>query len=124
MLTTFANASFYGGGFQSNPLASPTDGKIDGLLVSDITRRKFITLVGDYKKGTHLGPKFEKILTNFKCDTVDMFFDTETNASVDGEVIRFKELHISVVPHALSFVIPKGSRFLKEAASTPVEATV
>ncbi len=124
LLTTFANGSFYGGGFQSNPLASPTDGRIDGLLVSDVTRRKFITLVGDYKKGTHLGPKFEKILTNFKCDTVDMFFDSETNVSVDGEIIRFTELHISVVPKAHSFVIPKGASLRDGTAKTPAEATV
>ena len=112
LLTTFANGSFYGGGFHSNPLASVTDGQLDCLLVQDITRRKFITLVGDYKKGTHLTSKFEKILKNFKGQTVDMLFDTETNVSVDGEVIRFSELHLSVIHEALRFLIPKGATLL------------
>ena len=112
LLTTFANGSFYGGGFHSNPLASVTDGQLDCLLVQDITRRKFITLVGDYKKGTHLTSRFEKILKNFKGHTVDMLFDTETNVSVDGEVIRFSELHLSVIHEALRFLIPKGATLI------------
>ena len=124
LLTTFANGAFYGGGFHSNPLAVPTDGQIDGLMVSDVTRRKFIMLVGDYKKGTHLSPKFEKILTNYKCHTADVFFDKETNVSVDGEVIRFKELHLSVLPKALSFVIPKGADLRVKEQPTPEIATV
>ena len=124
LLTTFANGAFYGGGFHANPLAVPTDGQIDGLFVSDLTRRKFIALVGDYKKGTHLTPKFEKILKNFKCHAVDMFFDEETNVSVDGEIIRFSELHLSVIPKALSFLIPKGAKLCATAKDTPALATV
>ncbi len=124
LLTTFANGAFCGGGFHSNPLATPTDGQIDGLLVSDLTRRKFIALVGDYKKGTHLTPKFEKILKNFKCRTVDMIFGGETNVSVDGEIVRFSELHLSVVSRALSFLIPKGAALRAEAKEMPIAATV
>ncbi len=123
LLTTFANGAFCGGGFHSNPKATPTDGILDTLLVSDITRRKFITLVGDYKKGTHLTPKFEKILKNLKGHTIDMFFDGETNVSVDGEIVRFPELHLSVLSRALRFVIPKGSSLLS-AHEDPIAATV
>lgn len=112
LLTTFANGAFCGGGFHSNPNASLTDGQLDGLLISDITRRKFLTLVGDYKKGTHLGPKFDKILKNFKCRAVDMIFDGETNVSVDGEILRFKELHLSVIPEAIQFLVPKGAALI------------
>ncbi len=122
LLTTFANGSFYGGGFHSNPLASVTDAQLDCLLVRDITRRKFITLVGDYKKGTHLTPKFEKILKNFKGHAVDMLFDGETNVSVDGEIVRVRELHLSVIPEAIKFLIPKGASLLggcrKQTAAT------
>jgi len=124
LLTTFANGGFYGGGFHANPKASPTDGYLDTLTVSDMTRRKFITLVGDYKNGTHLTPKFEKILKNRKANTVDLFFDEETNVSVDGEIIRFTELHLSIVPRALRFVIPKGSALLSATETESVAATV
>ena len=124
LLATFANGSFYGGGFHSNPKASVVDGQIDGLLVSDITRRRFVMLVGDYKKGTHLTPKFEKILKNYKAKTVDMYFDEETNVSVDGEIVRFRELHVSILPRAIRFVIPRGSARLSAQAEEAVAATV
>lgn len=124
LLTTFASGGFYGGGFHSNPKADPTDGQIDTLLVSDITRRRFVALVGDYKKGTHLTPKFNKILKNRKAQTVDMFFEEETNVSVDGEVIRFKELHLSIVSRAIRFVIPKGAALITALKEAPVAATV
>ena len=124
LLTTFANGAFCGGGFHSNPLATVADGRLDGLLISDITRRKFITLVGDYKAGTHLTPKFEKILKNFKAHTIDMVFDGETNVSVDGEVIRFSELHLSVLSRAMKFLIPKGAALLGIGEESPAMATV
>lgn len=124
LLTTFANGGFYGGGFHSNPLADPTDGQIDTLLVSDMTRRRFVALVGDYKKGTHLSPKFEKILKHQKAHTVDMIFDEPTNVSVDGEVIRFEELHLSILSRAIRFLIPKGAALVTALSKEPVTATV
>ena len=120
LLTTFANGSFYGGGFHSNPRATLMDGQLDCLLVKDITRRKFIMLVGDYKKGTHLTPKFEKILKNFKGHMVDILFERETNVSVDGEIVRFSELHLSIVHEALRFLVPKGSVLLGSQNQTAV----
>lgn len=109
LLTTFANGRFCGGGFHSNPHASLCDGKIDALLVKNVTRRTFLSLVGDYKKGTHLAPKFGHIIENRKADRVDMYFDRETNICLDGELLSAKEIHLSVVRKALNFLIPKGA---------------
>ena len=109
LLNTYANGSFCGGGFHSNPRSELTDGKIDALLVKNVGRLKFLSLVGYYKKGTHLVPKFESIITHHKADRVDMSFEGGANVSVDGEVIRVEELHLSVCPRALNFVIPVGS---------------
>lgn len=112
LLNTYANGCFCGGGFHSNPKASLCDGRIDALFVNNIGRLKFISLVGDYKKGTHLQPKFDSVLRNEKADTVDLYFDAETNVSVDGEVIRVRELHLSVLQGALRFLMPKGVSLL------------
>lgn len=108
LLTTLANGAFCGGGFNSNPLASLTDGMIDMLTVTNMSRRKFITLVGDYKKGTHLGEKFKNIVENFKCSYVDLQFSEETPVSVDGEIVRTDKLSLSVEQGALRFLLPKG----------------
>jgi len=109
LLTTFANGAFCGGGFCSNPKAALDDGKIDFIEIKNIGRMKFVSLVGDYKKGNHIDKeKFKKIVTHGKCSEVKMSFDDDTPVSVDGEIIRTRELHLSIDSSALSFLIPKG----------------
>lgn len=108
LLTTLANGSFCGGGFHSNPLASLTDGKIDVLSAKNMGRIKFLSLVGDYKKGSHLGEKFKNIIENFKCSTAELRFSKETPVSIDGEIVRTKEIHLSVEKKALRLMLPSG----------------
>ena len=115
LLTTFANGAFCGGGFNSNPTACLSDGQIDSIAVKNIGRLKFLSLVGDYKNGRHLGDKFKKIITHFKCQTVEMEFDGQTPISVDGEIIRADKLNISVERGALCFLLPAGVRSKIEA---------
>ena len=122
LLTTYANGCFCGGGFHSNPRAYLTDGYLDALFVNNISRVKFLSLVGDYKKGTHLTPKFEKVLTPQKVETIHMKFEKETCVSVDGEVISFSELKRSVAKKALRFLIPNGSFSRKEEDASEAEA--
>ena len=37
-----------------------------------------------------------------------MYFDEETPVSVDGEIIRTREIHVSVYQKALTILVPKG----------------
>ena len=112
LLTTYANGAFCGGGFHSNPKSSLNDGKIDAIFVNDISRIRFLSMVGAYKKGTHLAAKYEKILKNEKLESIDLAFDSPTNVSVDGEIISVRELHISLIRNALHFLIPTGSKMI------------
>lgn len=118
LLNTYANGSFCGGGFHSNPASSVQDGKLDAILVNDVTRRKFLSLVGKYKKGTHLSGEFTDILSNQKLDRVDMIFEGETPVSVDGEIVTVNELHLSIAPLALNFLVPAGSWLAQKQAAT------
>lgn len=108
LLTTFANGSFCGGGFHSNPLAELSDGNIDTLFIKDMTRIQFVSLVGDYKKGTHLVPKYSHIMHNIKAKEYDIEFSRPTNVSVDGEIILMDKLHLSVEREALGVLVPFG----------------
>ena len=108
LLTTMANGAFCGGGFHSNPLASLVDGKIDLITIKNVGRIKFVSLVGSYKKGTHVREDLKHIVGNLKCESVDMYFDKETPVSVDGEIINYKELHLSVEREALKIMLPCG----------------
>jgi YegS/Rv2252/BmrU family lipid kinase len=109
LLATFANGSYCGGGFYSNPTASLWDGAIDCIAVKNMGRIRFLSLVGSYKKGTHLVPKFSKIIEHFKCREAHIKLDEQTPVSVDGEILPLKEIHISVVREALTVMIPSGA---------------
>lgn len=112
LLTTFANGAFCGGGFHSNPKSSLNDGKIDTIFVKNISRIRFVSIVGAYKKGTHIAQKYEKILKNEKYNSIDLYFDEPTNVSVDGEIISVKELPITLARNALRILIPNGSKMI------------
>lgn len=109
LLTTYANGGFCGGGFYSNPLARLNDGKIDVLRVNNVSRFQFLSMVGSYKKGAHLTPRFASILNVHKEEALDLYFENDTNISVDGEIFRVRELHLSIEREALSFLVPCGS---------------
>ncbi len=74
LLSVCANGRFYGGGFCAAPLAELTDGLMDILVVKDVTRREFLSMVGDYKKGTYIESdgtikeRFEDILMYRRCE--------------------------------------------------------
>lgn len=108
LLTTFANGKFCGGGFHSNPFAALNDGVCDVLLVNDISRTRFVSLVGSYKKGTHINPRTEKILSSKKAAVIDIDFCGTQSISIDGEIVDFEHITISCVRGALGFTVPRG----------------
>ncbi len=111
LLTLCANGSYCGGGFCAVPCANLQDGLLDLLMVKDITRRKFLSIVPAYKKGTHFTPdgkvdeKYASILTHVRCKEVTITSD-EAHC-LDGEIHSDKTVHISVLPKALHLVLPQ-----------------
>lgn len=113
-LVSAANGGFCGGGFYSAPESSLDDGFLDVSLIKKVSRFDFIRLVGRYKKGTHLKTRLGKKVVEYKkAKTVDFFFEKPTNVCIDGDVVNMEQLHLSVLPKCLSFVIPVGCRMKK-----------
>lgn len=108
LLTVAANGRYCGGGFYSHPTADLQDGLMDVLLVKKISRAKFISLVPDYKKGTHLTkdgqvqPRFAKILSYVRCRELTVTLNDILCA--DGEIEPLKHMTVSVLPRALHLV--------------------
>ncbi len=105
-LALAANCKYYGGGFKSAPLANPSDGLIDFLAVKKIPRGAFISLVGSYKKGTHLDPvtgepypKFAKYVISRRCKKLSI--SGTKLLCADGEIEDCTETVIEVIPAAL-----------------------
>ncbi|MBE6556957.1 MAG: hypothetical protein E7664_04340 [Ruminococcaceae bacterium] len=123
LLTTFANGAFCGGGFHSNPLAALADGRLDALLVNNVSRTRFVSLVGSYKKGTHLVEKNKKLLQWQKLSEVDMTFDGVQSICIDGEITEVRSLHMHILPRSLRFLLPCGVSYAA-AEDCREEATV
>lgn len=109
LLCTFANGQFCGGGFHSNPHAKLDDGRINALFVNNISRTRFIRLVGSYKAGTHLVPENGSILSESFASSYELDFAAPTNISVDGEILTVDSLKLRCEKQAISFLVPEGA---------------
>ena len=108
LLCPVANGSFCGGGFNALPLAELDDGLLDMLIVSKISKAKFIKLVGEYRSGTYIGPvtktikpKFSDILKYIKCKKVSV--SGINGICIDGELEEMSNVNIEVVPNAITY---------------------
>lgn len=108
LLTACANGPFCGGGFKGAPLCSMTDGLMDVLVVQNITRRKFVSMVGAYHDGTYIGEdgqirsRFTGVLKYYQCKK--MHLETEEPFCLDGEVYPSAlDLTVEAVPEAVWF---------------------
>jgi diacylglycerol kinase family enzyme len=108
LLCAIGNGARYGGGFTPLPFASMRDGLLDVCIVKNVSRAKFVSLVGSYKKGTHVIPQNADILEYLRCRKVHMKFDRPQNVCMDGEVRKMTECDIEVIPGGLHFILPTG----------------
>ena len=110
MLCVVSNAQYYGGGFMPTPLASLTDGLADLLIVKKMSRRRFIAMIGNYKKGLHFDrekgdviDKYKEVMTYRKCKSVKI--SGINSLCADGEIERAEDVEISVVPAAINIIV-------------------
>ena len=108
LLTACANGPFCGGGFRGAPLCSLEDGLMDVLVVQNITRRKFISMVGAYRSGSYItsdgviAPRFREVLTYYQCRK--MHIAADEICCLDGEVCgKALDLTVEVIPEAVWF---------------------
>ena len=112
LLTAVANCPYCGGGFKALPTADPTDGFMDILVVKNIFRAKFLSVVGAYRAGTHfhqetrtLTHAFASIAEYRRCKAFTL--DTVSRICLDGEIIPACGVRAEVIPEALRYVPQK-----------------
>lgn len=110
LLTAIAECPYCGGGFNAVPVARPDDGLVDLLIVKNITRTRFIQLVGYYRAGTHflsdgtIDEKFKDILVHKRCKSFEL--SGLARMCVDGEVSETDNLKAEVIGKALRYIVP------------------
>ncbi len=109
LLCAMGNLPFYGGGFKAVAAASPTDGKMDVILARGMSRARFISLVGSYRKGTHVNaetwtpyPNFAPYIEYRRCDRVT--FSGIERVCLDGEIVPATGVRAEIVPAAIRYV--------------------
>ena len=100
------NGRFYGGGFNPVPEADPTDGLLDILLVTKVSRLLVPKVIGKYKNGEY--KNLPHLIRHFKADKVRILCDKETPINLDGELRLGQTVEIRIAEEKLRFFYPKG----------------
>ena len=105
LFAVIANAPFYGGGFYPTPSAKPFDGKLDYSVISVVSRFKILSLLDEYRAGTHLN--LPKICEYGVCQNAVITADKQVPVNMDGEIIYSKEAKFEICKNALKLILPK-----------------
>ena len=108
LLCAVANGGYYGGGYHPLPSASLSDGWMDVCLVKNVSRIRFLTLIGKYKKGTHIIPSTRKVIRLLRCRRLTLEFPAPRSISVDGELVTMDRCEIENIPSAIRLCVPAG----------------
>ena len=121
LLTSVANGAWCGGGFHSSPLAHLQDGVLDMLMIKNVTRVRFLTLVGSYKSGSFVNDaKARRVIDYAKVQNVRYTFHGVQSICVDGELFDVSELEIGVAKKALCLIVPDGAAYSEAVEPMPL----
>lgn len=106
------NGRFYGGGFNPVPEADPADGKLEILLVRDVSRLKVLEVVGKYKDGLYAN--YPHLIRHFSADHVKIICDEPTAINLDGELRVAQTVDIRIAEEKIRFFYPKQLTWRKK----------
>ena len=125
LLTCVANGAYCGGGFYSAPRSAIDDGVMDVCFISNLTRRRFISIVSSYKDGTYIDrDDVADIAEYVKCSRLEMKFPQLHSVSIDGELEDYNSILLTVASGALRFCLPEGCDTVKAPAQQAAHAEV
>jgi YegS/Rv2252/BmrU family lipid kinase len=97
------NGDYAGGGMWVTPDASPDDGRLDVLLIGDVTKADFVRTFPKIYRGKHLShPKIEVL----RGRAVDVSTDVPLPIVLDGEQPGTTPARFEIVPNALRVRAP------------------
>lgn len=112
-----ANAPYYGGGYMCSPRANPSDAKLNYSIISTRSKLKLVSILGKYKKGTHINLDY---CYNGECEKMEYHCSDAVAFNIDGEVYEFKDVVCEIAPKAIKFILPKSLCSKYKNKLTPV----
>lgn len=110
------NGRFYGGGFNPVPEADPTDGMLDILLVTKVSRLQVAGVIGKYKNGQYR--KLPHLVRYIKAKEITIRCDKPTPINLDGELRVADVVNMSVADQKIRFFYPKGLTYQAKETAT------
>jgi diacylglycerol kinase (ATP) len=107
LLVVIANGFCYGGGYYCAPNAKIDDGLIDVVLIKKVGKLKAAGFMKIFREGRHIeSPKTKDLVIYQRCKKAIIESTKPVAYAIDGEVFRKQKVEVSILPLALSFVVP------------------
>ena len=114
MMMAVCNGRMYGGGYEAAPYARMDDGLLDVVLVKPMSRLRIASVLALYKKGKHLQadgtvePSLARWMSFCRARrvTLDVLDSRPIVATLDGECVPVRHLHIENAPGRLRLLLP------------------
>jgi len=105
IFTLAASGQWYGSGFHAAPMADPSDGLLDFVMIKKVSNLRAITLIGRYKNGSFVDSRaFRKILTVRRGKKMTVESKRAIILNLDGECKTANKITFEVVPAAIRFI--------------------
>ena len=105
-LVCACNGRYYGGGFNPVPEADPTDGMMEVLVVTKVSRLKVAQVVGKYKNGLY--KDYPHLIRHYRTDRLVIHCDKPTPINLDGELRTSETVDLQISDKKLRFFYPKS----------------
>ena len=106
MFSLAACGQYYGGGYRGAPMADPSDGLLDFVMIRRVSKLKMARLLGDYKSGRYPeSKKFEGLLTVRRGRKMTIESQKPAVVNIDGECLKLSEVTFEVIPKALRLIV-------------------
>ena len=111
-LICVANGRCYGSSFRPVPEAEPDDGILDVLMVKPVSRIQVAKVIGKYADGQYR--QLPDLVDHVQCSKITITADRDMVVNVDGEALKAKTVHMTIMPKALRVFFPSGLKWSGE----------
>jgi YegS/Rv2252/BmrU family lipid kinase len=101
-----ANSRSYGGGMQLAPAADLADGQLDVVVISDLSRLRFLALMPTVFTGAHV---HRRIVQTMRARTVEVAASRPFTLYADGDPIAELPTRITVLAGAMRVIVPAAA---------------
>jgi diacylglycerol kinase (ATP) len=102
LFLTFSNSKFTGGKMMIAPNADPTDGKIEYVRWSPVSRTQLLRLFPRLFTGTHIN---HPLASRATAEKIDLDLDGPVNVMIDGEILHLHPQSLEIIPGALDVIV-------------------